>query len=169
MSGTDAEIVIPVFHITLAGELLSSPLTADPLDFIKAEPCINIGFFYDSDAFNGVKKRYHFDRCWALLDTGADTIFVDYSLIQKYECPIADGGQNMTINAQPGHTAHKGCFMLLQNNSVISLWVQGSNLLTDKRPIAIILGRRFLQFCTLLYDGHHQAISLKYSPRANAY
>jgi hypothetical protein len=161
LSGFD----IPIFHIALDGKRLLAPDTTPSKDFCKADPCIEIGFFYDVHVFAGERVKYNFTKCIALIDTGADNVYVDSSLIDKYKCPIAPGGDSMTVNAEPGHTAHHGSLTLLQDLSIVNLWVQRRDFVRERRRFLVVLGRRFLQFCSLNWDGPKQIVSLRYTQR----
>ena len=152
---------VPVVHLTGNDTNLASPETATAKAFCEAAPCIQVGFFFDQDVWLGTSKKLNYTSVLALIDTGSPHVYVDKSLVQQYDCPPARGGQKMTYNNRPAEPAREGQLFIIEQSRVINLWVGVRDLVAEGHQHKIVLGRRFLQFCNLTWDGANQKVALE--------
>ncbi|MBU4529171.1 MAG: hypothetical protein KUA43_18010 [Hoeflea sp.] len=160
---------LEVHHLVDSQNRLSDPTLAPAKSFVWSSPCIRIGFFFDLEVSNKEKVEITYDTAWALLDTGADGIYVDHALIQKFNCPIAQGGENMTVNALETSRAYRGSLFVIEQARVLDMWVMARDFRREKRPFDIVLGRRFLQFCDLRWNGPSQSVILTIGQNGGGY
>lgn len=160
---------IPVLHYVDRQHSIREPGSAPANMFVGAEPCIEVGFFFDQRFLDRETNKISHDRAVALIDTGADGIFVSPHLIKKYNCPVAEGGHDMSINGVPGAKAHRGSLVILENLRVIDLYVIAKDFRAEGKPFDIVLGRRFLQFCKLTWDGPLQTVAVTIGDNARAF
>ncbi|MBZ9807145.1 MULTISPECIES: hypothetical protein [unclassified Mesorhizobium] len=162
-------IDLRVRHLVNVDTAVRNGKTTPAFEFIYSHPCVLVGFFFDSRVSNGETKNVDLDRVWALIDTGADGVYVDQSLIEKYSCPIAQGGEAMTVNNEAGSKAHRGSIFIIETGRALDMWVIGRDLRGLGYPYHIILGRRFLQFCDLRWDGPNQMVHFAVGENPSAY
>ena len=160
---------IKVDHFTSSKQYLTDPSSADARTFCLARPCIEIGFLYDPDLWHQTSNKVNYSSCLGLIDTGADYVYVDKSLVEKYDCPPARGGQNIVINGLASEPAREGQLFLIDQKRTLNLWVLPRDFKAEGKPYEIVLGRRFLQFCKLTWDGPSQKVSLEIGENASAY
>jgi len=159
---------IAVQHLTSATEAID-PSKAPAKPFVFSHPCIRIGFLWDPDFSSGTMKQVNYWPCWALLDTGADGVYVDQELIARYNCPIAKGGDRLLINNRDNSTAHRGTLFVIEETRGIDMWVAARDFKRENKPFSIILGRRFLQFCTMIWNGPEQLVTLNIGEHPGAF
>ncbi|MEO9338677.1 retropepsin-like aspartic protease [Mesorhizobium sp. SB112] len=159
---------LPVIHLESATTAIDAE-KALPFEFVRSHPCVSIGFFFDEKVYSGQPNAINFDTCWALIDTGADHIYVDKRLIEKYRCPVAVGGEKMNVNNQQGAKAYQGSVFVKEEGRIINMWVIADDFVAKAMPFSVVLGRRFLQFCELTWQGPQQKVSLSIGEHSTAY
>lgn len=162
-------IGIPISYLTSATHALIDPQNASASNFVKADPCIRVGFFFDVDVSEGRTNQINCTPAWALLDTGADDVYVDRTLIEKHAPPIAAGGHAVTVNNAAGSKAYRGSIFIIEETRVIDMYVVERDFVAEARNFKIVLGRRFLQFCRFESDGPTQRATIKIGQNRSAF
>lgn len=160
---------INIRHIIDHSTAISDTTKCPPEVFVRSHPCIEIGFFFDIDVSEGRTNQINYDTIFALIDTGADNVYVSPKLIEKYNCPVAVGGESMTVNNEKGSKAHRGSLFIKEQGKVIDLWVMAREFRDLDHPFDAVLGRRFLQFCDLNWNGPERNVTLSLRENLNAY
>jgi hypothetical protein len=160
---------LTILHMTNGTKFLPNPRSAKAEDFVKSSPCVEVGFFFDINVSEGRTRSINYTKAIALIDTGADGIYVDHSLIAKYNCPIAIGGEAMTVNGAADSKAHRGSIFLIDQKHTIDAYVIGRDFKATNSVFDVVLGRRFLQFFKMEWDGSIQSVKLTWKGHQNPY
>lgn len=159
--------LLEVLHVTREMQALD-PIRAPAQALVMSEPMIKIGFHHREPGFNA-ETMVQYSECLALIDTGADGVYVDPSLIKEHGCPVAEGNSDLTINGEKSGIAYKASLFIIEQSRSIEMWVGSSPFDHKVMRFQIILGRRFLQFCDLRWNGPDRIVSLQMLDNPSAY
>lgn len=154
---------IPVRHMTGNASPLADPQNARAAEFVLSYPCIDVDFYWSK-----AQPVAEASRALALIDTGADHIYVRPELIEKHGCPSVPG-MISNINGGAARGYHRASLRIVGTDRVVTVDVISHDAAGNAWSYDIVLGRRFLQFCRLGWDGHAQTVTLDFGLREGAF
>jgi hypothetical protein len=96
----------------------------------------------------------------ALVDTGATTSCIDSGLAMQLNLPIIDRQRVSGVSGIHEVNMHLGHVLVPSLGRFISGSFAGVDLVAGGQPHVALIGRTFLQYFTLFYDGRTGSVSI---------
>lgn len=151
---------IPVKFVLPNGIIV--PAGSPASKYVDASPCVELGFFFSEDAFDGKMHDIQFETQLALIDTGASHIMATPDLIRRHGCRRQPTGRNLRINTDIEAKQFDALLYLKESRTILSTTVYEHNVHKAVPQCSIILGRVFLEKCVITWNGPKHTISIKY-------
>ena len=141
-------------------------MSGKSLDLLRNGPTlpVHIGFHptyrLGSSAIDADVLSALFEPCSALIDTGASVSCIDDDLARKLELPAVAVRTIAGVTGAATYFEYSAQIFVPELSKLVYGEVVGVNLAEIDRAYRVLLGRDFLQYCRMVYDGIAGEVSL---------